>query len=262
MAGCGGQLWIGGQARDVTVSDRGSGYGSAMAREKKPRDRRPLPPALPPGTRTVGQLVAETIRFYGRHFWWSLTLGLGPAVATVAVYSTGWHWTLVGVSIGVSVLITASYVGACVLVSEIRPSRDLLLQAFAVGLLIALPIPLLSLLLVIPALMWLAAAGLAVPALVMEGLRPRLALSRGVALGRADYVHALGSLCALGLTTYLTQLLLFALLHSGAKQSYYIASFLASLVISPILFLGGALLYFDQAARCSAVPAPGAAKLE
>ena len=29
----------------------------------------PLPPPLPPETRTVGQLVAETLKLYGRHFW-------------------------------------------------------------------------------------------------------------------------------------------------------------------------------------------------
>ena len=39
-----------------------------------------LPPPLPPEDRTVGQLVAETIRLYGRRFWASLPLGLPLAV--------------------------------------------------------------------------------------------------------------------------------------------------------------------------------------
>ena len=38
-----------------------------------------LPTALPPEERTVGQVVAETIRFYGAHFWRALPLGLPPA---------------------------------------------------------------------------------------------------------------------------------------------------------------------------------------
>ena len=42
--------------------------------------REELPPPLPPETRTVGQLVAESIRFYGEHFWPVLALGL-PLVA-------------------------------------------------------------------------------------------------------------------------------------------------------------------------------------
>ena len=34
-----------------------------------------LPPPLPPAERTVGQLIAETIRLYGQHFWRALPLG-------------------------------------------------------------------------------------------------------------------------------------------------------------------------------------------
>ena len=34
--------------------------------------RTQLPPPLPPETRTVGQLVAESIRLYGARFWPSL----------------------------------------------------------------------------------------------------------------------------------------------------------------------------------------------
>ena len=40
-----------------------------------------LPPPLPPGERTVGQLVAETIRAYGHRFWGALPLGIRVAVA-------------------------------------------------------------------------------------------------------------------------------------------------------------------------------------
>ena len=39
-----------------------------------------LPPPLPPGERTVGQLIAETIRLYGDNFWRALPLGLPIAV--------------------------------------------------------------------------------------------------------------------------------------------------------------------------------------
>ena len=46
--------------------------------------RTQLPPPLPPETRTVGQLVAESLKLYGARFWPSLALGIGPAVVGVA----------------------------------------------------------------------------------------------------------------------------------------------------------------------------------
>src|SRR5712691_6177751 len=97
----------------------------------KPKRRRThqLPPPLPPGTRTIGQLVAETIRFYGKHFWRSLLLGVGPAAVTVAGYFTGFHPALAAVVVGWIVLTSASYVGACVVVSGTRPPRRILLRA-------------------------------------------------------------------------------------------------------------------------------------
>ncbi|MGH3000826.1 MAG: hypothetical protein ACRDNM_16155, partial [Gaiellaceae bacterium] len=36
--------------------------------------------ALPPGEQTVGQLVAEAIRFYGAHFWAVFVLGFPLAI--------------------------------------------------------------------------------------------------------------------------------------------------------------------------------------
>jgi hypothetical protein len=238
------------------LRERKLAYRSAVARRAK-AERRPAPPPLPPETRTVGQLVAETVRFYGAHFWRSLALGLGPAVVTVAGYEVGRRAALGVVAGGWLLLVTASYVGACALVAE-RPLRSAgVRNAYLAGLLVAIPAPLLSSLALLPAVAWLAFLGLAVPAAVVEGLGVRPALSRGAALGRVDYIHAFGSLCALALVVFLTQVLLFALLHGASKQANAVAGFLASLVISPILFVGAALLYFDQAARAvSSRPRP------
>ena len=68
-------------------------------------------------------------------------------------------------------------------------------------------------------------------------------------LARADYVHALGSLATLVIVFVLTRLVLLLLLHGQANATARIAAFLADLVISPVILVGAALLYFDQAAR-------------
>ena len=96
-------------------------------------------------------------------------------------------------------------------------------------------------------MLWLAPLGLAVPAIVTEQLRLRAAFQRAFGLAKADFLHAFGSLATLLLVVFLTQVLLTALLHGGSKQSVHVSSFIASLLMQPILFLGAAMLYDDQA---------------
>jgi hypothetical protein len=225
-------------------------------RERKPREQRPVPPALPPETRTVGQLVAETIRFYGAHFWRCLALG-----ATVALLD-GVATTLSHVSailfeafVG-GPLLTASYVAASVLAarSDERPPARVLLRAWLAGCVAFVPFPFLALLFILPAVAWLALVGLVVPVIVVERLQFRAAFGRAVTIARADYVHALGSLATLALTYFVTRLSLFFLLRGGSGTAERTAAVLADLVISPLLFLGAALLYFDQVARVGSAP--------
>ena len=101
----------------------------------------------------------------------------------------------------------------------------------------------------LPILAWLAYVGMSVPAAVIERLDFRHALGRGIELGRADYVHVLGTLFTLVIAYHLSAGVLFLLLQGGSKLQLSIAGFLATLVISPTIFLGAALVYFDQAAR-------------
>jgi Zn-dependent protease with chaperone function len=62
-------------------------------------------------------------------------------------------------------------------------------------------------------------------------------------------VHALFGLVTLTLLVFLTQIGAAMLLQGFADNSERAASFLAGLVLSPVLFIGAALLYVDQAAR-------------
>ncbi|HET7647999.1 MAG TPA: hypothetical protein VFK17_05465 [Gaiellaceae bacterium] len=205
---------------------------------------RELPPPLPPEQRTVGQLVAETIRAYGNDFWRVLPLGIPLALADqlsvrqpAAVQMLVFWATLP--------LFVAGYLWACRLALRVPPTP----LAAAVAALIWLPFPALRAAFVLPALAWLAFIGLAVPAAMVERLRFRQALFRGRQLGTADYVHALGSLAALVVVVGIAANTLSALLHTQGDNGQRVAVFLSDLVLSPLLFLGGALLYVDQRAR-------------
>jgi len=205
---------------------------------------RELPPPLPPGRRTVGQLVAETIRFYQDRFWRVLPLGFALAAINQATAGRAFFVQALILLAGAP-LVTGAYVAASALVTRESPT----VTAFKVGLLIWLPVPGLIMLYNLPAVAWLAFVGLAVPAAVAERLSFREALVRGRRLGTVDYVHALGSLATLTLIFGLTKIVLFFLLRDQADVAQRTALFLGDLVISPLLFVGSALLYYDQAAR-------------
>ena len=205
---------------------------------------RELPAPLPPEKRPVGQLVAETIRAYGDNFWRALPLGVPVAIADqLSVRQTAGVQMLVYWAL--TPLFVAAFLWACVLVHHRRPTRT----AIAVALLVYLPFPALRAVFILPGVAWFALLGLAVPAALIEGLRFRDALVRGRQLGTADYVHALGSLAALVIVVGIAANTLSALLHTQGDNGQRVAVFLSDLVLSPLLFLGGALLYVDQAAR-------------
>ena len=75
----------------------------------------------------------------------------------------------------------------------------------------------------------------------------RASVRRGVQLGRADWVHALGSIAALVVVFFLSRQVLVSLLHGQADATIRGAIFLADAVLAPVMLLGTAMLYFDQA---------------
>jgi uncharacterized membrane protein len=203
-----------------------------------------LPPPLPPAERTVVQLVAETIRAYGAQFWRVLPLGAPVAVATqISLGRSGDLDTVVLLALAPGFAL--AFVVACRLVvgGRITP------LACGLALVVFLPVPILERAYVLPALAWLAIFGLSVPAAMVEQLGFRDALARGRRLAAADYVHALGSLCTLAILVFLSERTLIVLLRTQSENSARVAYLLADLVLSPLLYLGGAMLYVDQAAR-------------
>jgi hypothetical protein len=212
---------------------------------------------LPPERRTVGQLVGEAIRSYGSHFWKALTLGLPVVVVNAAAWGNSSGDRRLLIAPLSAVLLPLSYLAASALVTgaSLRTSR--VFRVYLLAVLVFLPFPFLVTLFVLPGLIWLALFGLAVPAMLAEGLNTRAAFRRGFALGRVDLVHAVGSLATLGLIVFLVQAGLYFVLREFADNTQRAAAALASLVVSPLVFLGAALLYVDQDARLRSRQARG-----
>lgn len=210
--------------------------------------RRELPPPLPPEQRTVGQLVGEAIRIYGRNPWKAFAIGVPVAVVNALVWGVPSSGQIIVAAAG-AFLTTVSYVLACSIVTETPLRSRNALVAYAIGVLVFVPFPFLAALFILPGLLWLSLFGLAVPVALVEGLGLRAALVRGLRLARADFVHVLGGLATLALVVFLTQAALFFVLREFAENTRIAAATLASIVVSPLVFLGAALLYVDQDAR-------------
>ena len=242
----------------------------ARKRQRPPRGPEPLPEPLPPERRTVGQLVAETISFYRHHFFQTLPLGLSFAAVTQLTAVFGHRHTepfghpppkwfheptsLLGGGIETvivlgALLLTASYIAGIVLVTGAKPTSRKVLAAYGVGVLVYLPVPLLAQLFVLPAVAYLAFFGWTVPAIVVEGRGFRDSFARALQLARSDYAHAAGGLATLVLLFVVVRLMLLFFLRTGGEAGERLAVALADLVLSPMLFVGAAIVYIDLAAR-------------
>ena len=208
-----------------------------------------LPPPAPPVERTAGQVVGEALRLYGRRFWRSLALGTGPVAFAVVVNSLSSPANLVFAATGGAFVLTLCYIGACLLARDVPLTRRSFATALVAGVLVFVPVPFLTRILIFPAFVWLALFGLAVPVALYEAKGLGESLGRATALARADFVHALGSLAALGIVGFVSAIALASLLVQFGDQARSTAALLPLFLISPVLFLGAAMLYADQAAR-------------
>jgi len=222
-----------------------------VARLSYPRSAGSRPEALPPAERTVGQVIAESIGLYGRHFFPSLALGI-PAAVVVALDAWAPHSARAAF-----VLVVGTPLSAWALVRAVRlaypDAGGPTAPAIVLGVVSFLP-ALVSRLVVFPgiyplALAWLAATIFAAPVVLVENAPARSALARSARLARADLVHSVGALLALTITILLSALVLTFLLRGFGNQGIRIAALIALLVVTPLFFLGAAVLYGDQAAR-------------
>ncbi len=217
-----------------------------------------MPPPLPPETRTVGQLVAETVHLYRNNFWRSLLLGIpAAALVQVVVFQTRKELQLPVVAGAGAFLLSLSFVGASAIIAEKRPPLRALATGYFLALIVFPATPFFAIAFALPGVAWLALVGLCVPVAVIEQRSIKESFARGIALARVDYIHTLGSMATLVITFFLTRTALFFLLRGTGEATIRAGAFLADLVISPILFLGSALIYVDQRARLDRV-APAA----
>ena len=219
-----------------------------MARPRYPKSSGPLPPPLPPATRTVGQLVAESLKLYGDRFWVVIPLGLPLAVIDQITLGQETATSIVAFALA-SPLFAASYAYASTMVSGHVPTRRAWVTAIGVGSLVFLPAAFLLPWFSLAAVVWLALFGFVVPAAIMEGRPAGGALKRSVEVARGDIVHAIGGLATLVLLYGITQRLLLQVLHSEADNTVRVSVLLADIVLAPLLFVGPALLFVDLAAR-------------
>jgi hypothetical protein len=224
-------------------------------KERSPKSSRALPPPLPPETRTVGQLVAESIRLYGGSFWRTLALGVPVAVVGIVLAELPAAARLPVALTAGALAASLSYACAVHLVAGRRIEARTLARATLIGVVAVEPAVLLIAFLnslgLLPAAAWLGVVGLVVPVSVIEG---RVSFRRATELSRADLAHSVGSLATLTLVGLLTAYVIFFTLRSAGTAALRVSAFLSVLVISPLLFVGGALLYFDQAARVGSAP--------
>ena len=208
------------------------------------------PEEISPAERTVGQLIADTIRLYGRAFWRGILIALPATAFTVgAAFVDGTVSLVYGIVVG-PLALALSFLWASVVATGGRnaPGRALIAGAIAFLPLAA------SRVVVFPGiyfatLAWFALLALAVPAVLVEDLRLVSALRRGFELARADFLHAFGTIAALAIVVVVSIFSLSLLLAGFGSQSIAVSAVLAVVVMSPLFFLGSGLLYLDQRAR-------------
>ena len=200
--------------------------------------------------RTVGQLIAEAIKLYGHRFWRGLGLGVPAAAFTIgASFLDGGPSIVYGLALGPFAL-GLSYVWAVMLATGARNAvgRALLTAAIAFLPLAASRVLVFTGVYFV-ALAWFALLGLAVPSVLVEGRRLDDALRHGFRLARADFVHAFGTVAALAIVVIVSIFSLSLLLAGFGAQSITVSAAMAVVVMSPLFFIGCALLFLDQKAR-------------
>jgi hypothetical protein len=221
----------------------------------------PVRVSTPPTERPlgVGEVLAEAIRIYGERLRAVVGLGLFSAGMFLVARLNEILWVAViallvsfGWAVAARLALGDSWRDAWAAVGQRVPAL------LALTFIATLPLALAARqgLFVVFAVLWLAATGFSIPVTVVEssgGLRGihdlGHSLRRSLELARAEFIHAAGVMAALVILFVLLLLVLFGALRGFAENGDVAAFAIAVGVLAPFLFLGLAVLYFDQNAR-------------
>lgn len=192
--------------------------------------------------------MAEALKLYGNQFWSCLPLGLPVAVASVLAFELSIRQQT-AVFVVLAPFFTLAIAEACTIEAGRRPPLRAWVTATVLGTLAFLPAAATLPWIVIAAVLWLGLVGWVVPVALLEELPPGPAIRRSLALGRADFAHAAGGIATLFLLFFVTRVMLAWLLREQADNTVRASVFLADVLISPVVFLGVAVLYRDLVAR-------------
>lgn len=210
--------------------------------------------------------MGETLKLYGARFALALALGLPIALMNQAYLArvdperlveeigrvdTSQTRFLIGLYLAFAPLLSLGYAVASYAASGsgARPPLRAWVVAVGAGSLVFVPAALLLPRFAFLAVAWLGLLGLVVPVALHERTGVADSVRRALQLGRADYVHAFGALATLTILFWVTRNALVFLLREQAENTLRVAVLLADVVLSPVLFIGAALLYVDQTAR-------------
>ena len=183
------------------------------------------------------------MRLYGRRFWPSLALGVPPSILNVLARTLDDRTLLVSCPWSAP---SDDCAARRPRPGRARASAGRVWQPLAAGVLVFLPVRLLRLLFLLPALAWLALVGSIVPVLALERVLGLRSGPRSSSPARTSSTRSARSRPSRSSSSSRRAASSSSAGHGD--QTLAIASF-GDLVVSPLLFLGAALLYFDQEAR-------------
>ena len=212
----------------------------------------------------AGEVLASTFREYGRRPLTYVAIGTVEALAGLTTYS-GSGIPLIGGVVIVGVAFVVCFAAAVSVSSgwsrheSLQRLRNGAAALAGLTLIVGLPATLgrIDAIFTLLAILWLALTSFSVPIIMREqregrrvGLHGMLvALKRSMTMSQTAFLHALAVVLILYVVTVLITSLLAGALGNFGDQTELAAFVISRAVLVPIVFIGLAVLYFDQRTR-------------